>query len=263
MPSNRHHAAELLRRGLPPSKIAREMKIPVGVVMAYLYRQVGEGELRRSDILFTLDIRAREQIENLVQQRASTVGWRLRRWLKAAGVEVDPDDLDIYLKLRDARVDLGDMYELIRDLELSLHRFIREQLELQYGQDWWREGIPLHVREDCAVLNERDQEPAVDLFCYTTIIHLLKIFDQNWNALSPQLPGPLRANKQAFLARLKRLNAVRNIVMHPVKALPLTEDDFYFLRRFHADFAPALHPMQTPPAAPENQPPHDASTAAD
>jgi Swt1-like HEPN len=254
MASNRHQAAELLRRGLSPSKIARDMKIPVGMVMAYLYRQVGEGELRRSDILFTLDIRAREEIEKLVEQRGSTVAWRLRRWLKAAGVEVDPDDLEIYLKLRDARVDLGDMYELIRDLELTLHRFIREQLERQYGADWWREGVPLHVREDCAVLNERDGEPASDLFCYTTMIHLLKIFDQNWRELSAQLPGKLRAHKQDFLARLKRLNAIRNIVMHPVKALPLTEDDFYFLRRFHADFAPALHPMETPPASPEGEP---------
>ncbi len=253
MASNRHHAAELLRRGLPPSQIAREMKIPVGVVMAYLYRQVGEGELRRSDILFTLDIRAREQVEKLVEERGSTVAWRLRRWLKAAGVEVDPDDLEIYLKLRDARVDLGDMYELIRDLELTLHRFIRERLERQYGENWWREGVPLHVREDCAVLNERDGEPATDLFCYTTIIHLLKIFDQNWTAFCEHLPGKLRANKQEFLARLKRLNAIRNIVMHPVKALPLTEDDFYFLRQFHAHFAPALHPMDTPPAAPESE----------
>jgi len=251
MASNRHQAAELLRRGLPPSRIAREMKIPVGVVMAYLYRQVGEGELRRSDILFTLDNRAREQVEKLVEERGSTVPWRLRRWLKAAGVEVDPDDLEIYLKLRDARVDLGDMYELIRDLELTLHRFIRERLERQYGESWWREGIPLHVREDCAVLNERDAEPATELFCYTTIIHLLKIFDQNWTALCERLPGKLRSNKQEFLARLKRLNAIRNIVMHPVKALPLTEADFYFLLQFHADFAPALHPMETPPAAPE------------
>jgi hypothetical protein len=105
------------------------------------------------------------------------------------------------------------------------------------------------------VLNERDAEPATDLFCYTTIIHLLKIFDQNWTAFCEHLPGKLRANKQDFVARLKRLNAIRNIVMHPVKALPLTEADFYFLRQFHADFAPALHSMETPPATPEAETP--------
>jgi len=196
MASNRFQAAELLRHGLSPSQIAREMKIPVGVVMAYLYRQIGEGELRRSDILFTLDPQARERIEKLVQDRGSIVAWKLRRWLHNDGFEVDSEDLQIYLKLRDARVDLGDMYELIRDLELSLHGFVREALEREFGaEQWWREGVPLNVREDCAITNERDAEPASDLFCYTTLIHLLQIFDKNWASLSPALPGKLRANK--------------------------------------------------------------------
>jgi hypothetical protein len=218
--------------------------------MAYLYRQIGEGELRRSDILFTVDPLARERIEKLVQERGSTVPWKLRRWLKSSGFEVDPDDLDIYLKLRDARVALGDMYELIRDLELSLHSFVREALIREHGEaQWWREGVPLSVREDCAITNERDAEPASDLFCYTTLIHLLMIFDKNWTGLGPALPGKLRANKQQFLANLKRLNAIRNMVMHPVKGFVITEQDFDFLRQLHADFAPELNPMEMPPAA--------------
>ena len=226
------------------------MNIPVGVVMAYLYRQIGEGELRRSDILFTLDPLARERIEKLVQERGSTVPWKLRRWLKTLGFEVDPDDLEIYLKLRDARVALGDMYELIRDLELSLHGFVRDALIREYGpEQWWREGVPLNVREDCAITNERDAEPASDLFCYTTLIHLLMIFDKNWPALSSALPGKLRSNKQQFLASLKRLNGIRNMVMHPVKGFVITEQDFDFLRQLHADFAPDLNPMERPPAA--------------
>src|SRR5690348_11836759 len=241
MASNRFQAAELLRHGLSPSQIAREMKIPVGVVMAYLYRQIGEGELRRSDILFTLDPQARERIEKLVQDRGSIVAWKLRRWLHNDGFEVDSEDLQIYLKLRDARVDLGDMYELIRDLELSLHGFVREALEREFGaEQWWREGVPLNVREDCAITNERDPEPAQDLFCYTTIMHLFVVFDKQWTTLSQFLPPKLKGNKQEFLTNLKRLNSIRNKVMHPVKGYVITEEDFDFIRELHTDFAPAI-----------------------
>jgi hypothetical protein len=255
MRSPRYQAAELLRRGLSPSQISREMRIPLGAVMAYLYRLVGEGELRRSDILFALDPRARQEIEKIVQQRGTIHAGRIRRWLHAAGIQVDRDDLNLYLKLRDARVDLGDMYELVRDLELSLHRFVRESLVRQYGeQDWWREGVPLGVREDCALMNERDPEPATELFCYTSVMNLVFTIDKQWTVLAPALPPKLRANKQDFLARLKRLNAIRNMVMHPVKGYTITEEDFDFLRALHVDFAPAVNatPESTrPPVAEE------------
>ncbi len=224
--------------------------------MAYLYRLVGEGELRRSDILFTLNRRARQEIEKIVQQRGTTHAGQIRRWLQAAGIQVDRDDLSIYLKLRDARVDLGDMYELIRDLELSFHRFVREALVRQYGQEnWWREGVPLNVREDCAIMNERDPEPAVDLFCYTSVMNLLMTIDKQWSVLAPHLPTKLRGNKQEFRARLKRLNTIRNMVMHPVKGYTITEEDFDFLRELHTDFAPGINATveATLPAIPQDR----------
>lgn len=243
---SRRQASQLLRQGLPPSKIAQQLSIPLGLVMAHLYRQVGEGEIRRSDILFTLNRHAREEIERLITERGSTVAWKIRRWLRQSSIDVDSADLEIYLKLRDSRVALGDMYELVRDLEIQLHQYIREALIREYGApQWWREGVPVSVREDCAVLNERDSEPAPDLFCYTTVMHLLVIFDKQWNTLAANLPQELRGNKQEFLGRIKRLNQIRNRVMHPVKGFNLTEQDFDFLREFHSEFAQALHALQS------------------
>jgi hypothetical protein len=255
MQSPRYRAAELLRQGLSPSKIAREMNAPLGAVMNYLYRLVGEGALRRSDILFTLDRRARQEIEKIVQQRGTTSPGKIRRWLQSAGIEVDREDLILYLKLRDARVDLGDMYEMIRDLELSLHKFVRDSLIGRYGEEnWWREGVPLNVREDCALINERDPEPAKELFCYTTVMNLFVIFDKQWADISAELPPKLRSNKQEFLARLKRLNAIRNMVMHPVKGYTITEEDFDLLRELHADFAPAVNAVPETTQVPDSEP---------
>lgn len=254
MASPRYRAAELLRQGLSPSQIAREMKCPLGTIMNYLYRLVGEGGLRRSDILFTLEKQARQEIEKIISDRGTVQPGKIRRFLGAAGIEVNADDLRIYLKLRDARVDLGDTYELIRDLELNLHRFIREALLREYSEEWWREGVPLNVREDCAVINERDPEPAQDLFCYTTVMHLFVVFDKQWTALAQFLPAKLKSNKQDFLARLKRLNSIRNKVMHPVKGYAITEEDFDFLRELHADFGPAVTALaEAPPREQEPQ----------
>src|SRR4051812_23406180 len=249
MASPRYRAVELLRQGMSPSQIAREMNAPLGMVMNYLYRLVGEGGLRRSDILFTLDRHARQEIEKIIQERGTIQPGKIRRYLGTEGIDVNSDDLRIYLKLRDARVDLGDTYELIRDLELSLHKFIREALAREHGaENWWREGVPLNVREDCAIINERDAEPAQDLFCYTTVMHLFVVFDKQWTALSQFLPAKLKGNKQDFLGRLKRLNSIRNKVMHPVKGYVITEEDFDFLRELHADFAPAVTAATETPA---------------
>jgi hypothetical protein len=119
----------------------------------------------------------------------------------------------------------------MRDIELRLHEYVKASLVSQYGEEhWWREGVPLPVREDCAVMNERDAEPVQSLYCYTTIMNLRFIFDRNWEVLSRNLPGKLRSDKQEFLAKLTRLNRIRNVVMHPVKGILLQEEEFWFVR---------------------------------
>jgi hypothetical protein len=163
----RKQAANLLLRGMAPSKIAEEMKLPLGVVMNFLYNQVGQGWIRRSDILFSIDAEIRRKIEDAIQQTGKDSVSAVSRALLRAGVNVSRGDLQIYLKLRDARADLGDMYEFIRDIELRLHQYVRASLVAAYGtENWWRQGVPLPVREDCAVTSERDPEPASLIYLY-------------------------------------------------------------------------------------------------
>src|SRR5689334_9722937 len=150
----REEAARLLLEGNPPSKIAERLKLPLGVVMNYLYTQAGQGRIRRSDILFSIDAETRHAIEHAIAAAGDAAG-AVRRALRGAGVQVSRADLDVYLKLRDSRVDLGDMYELLRDIELKLHDYVRSSLIAEFGdENWWRQGVPLPVREDCAVTCE-------------------------------------------------------------------------------------------------------------
>ena len=52
--SRRQQAVQWLVSGLSPSGIADKMGISVLSVMAYLYTEVGEGHIRRSDILYAI-----------------------------------------------------------------------------------------------------------------------------------------------------------------------------------------------------------------
>lgn len=228
----RIQTTNLLLQGKSPSQIAHELHIPLGVILNQLYRAVGTGQLRRSDILFSIDEQVRRAIEEAISATGRSEPRRLRPELAKSGVQVSREDMEVYLRLRDARVDLGDMYEFVREIELRLHDYIRTALSAEYGEaDWWRKGVPLPVREDCAVMNERDAEPVSSLYCYTTLMNLRLILDREWNVLSKNLPGAVRADKQQFLADLSRLNRIRNIVMHPVKGVMFTADDFDFVRR--------------------------------
>ncbi len=250
----RQDAARRLQEGRSPSQIAQEMHLPLGVVMNFLYHEVGLARLRRSDILFSIDPLVRQSVEQAIAKTGSTAPGKVRRALERAGVQVPRDDLNVYLRLRDARVDLGDMYEFIREIELRLHNLVQQALVAEFGEtDWWRKGVPLHVREDCALTNERDSEPVATLYCYTTIMHLRQIFDREWNVLSRALPGRLRSDKPEFLAGLTRLNRIRNVVMHPVKGILLNEDDFDFVRRLRWQLLQA-EKISEQAGQPESQP---------
>src|SRR3954470_17104791 len=156
----RRRSVELLLEGRSPSQIAAEIKLPLGVVLNQLFQAVGQGRIRRSDILFSIDADQRHTMEQAITEIGSTAPASVRRALTKLGANVSREDLNVYLGLRDARVDLGDMYEFMRDIELRLHDFVKTSLIAEYGEvDWWRKGVPLNVREDCAVMNERDPDP--------------------------------------------------------------------------------------------------------
>lgn len=233
---SRDKAVQLLKDGYPPGKIAKTMGISIKSVTAYLFQRVGEGVIRRSDIAFSVPRETRAIIENCIRQSRTQKQNRLWRVIEKSGNPIDRNDLYAYLQVRDARVVLGDMYELVRSIELALHKLIRDCLVQEFGQnEWWRSGIPENIRAECAASRERDTEPADDPYRYTTVIHLKDILDKSWACLSKRLPERVCADKRDFLSRIGKLNRIRNAVMHPVRGTNPTEEDFEFLRKLHSD----------------------------
>lgn len=227
---------QLAQQGLPPSEIADRIGAPFAAVMALLYAHVGEGTLRRSDIVFAFDQDTRDAIELAIEANGTELRG-LRKALQKDGVPIRREDLAVYLTLRDARVALGDMYEMVRDIELTLHDRFRAAFEEAFGENWWREGVPATVRAECAALYEHDPEPAPHAFSYTSLIHLREILDKRWDILAGALPRA-SSDRKKLLADFVTLNRIRNAVMHPVRRAAFTDREFLFVRDFARRLAP-------------------------
>jgi predicted transcriptional regulator len=245
--SRRDEATVLLRQGHSPSRIAALMHIRASEVMHYLHTKIGQGELRRSDIAFSLDRGFRQAVEEVLAAGMHVNASRMNRELRKKGITCDRFDLRVYLEFRRAGVVLGDMYEIVRNIEVRLHTFIKRIFIAEYGEEnWWRGGVPEKIRAECAALLEKDPEPAPEPYRYTHLIALREILDRGWPVLSKHLPAPVTANKKDLLDRLLRLNRIRNAVMHPVRGETLTEEDFEFVYTLEADLGPLSAPVAMP-----------------
>lgn len=234
--TRRDEATALLRQGHSPGQIAALMHIRASEVMHYLHTKIGQGELRRSDIAFSLDRGMRQAVEEAMAAGVPLTTSRMTRELRKRGIACDRFDLRVYLEFRRAGVVLGDMYEIVRNIEVRLHSFIKRIFIAEYGEEnWWRGGVPEKIRAECAALLEKDPEPAPEPYCYTHLIALREILDRGWAVLSKHLPVAVTANKKDMLERLLRLNRIRNAVMHPVRGENLTEEEFEFVYTLEAD----------------------------
>jgi hypothetical protein len=195
--------AELVRQGKAPTEIAAKLRLSMSSVEGYLHRAVGEGLLRRSDIYFSVPRERRNSDRTLVS------------WYTDTGHA------------------LGDMYEDIRRIEIKVHKSVREALVRSYGDGeagWWRKGVPERVRVKCQERRERDVDEPCEPFCYSDLLDLDAILEDSWPLLNDLFPD-YRANRKQLSKDLKQLNRIRNKVMHPVRGLVPSEEEFDFVHR--------------------------------
>lgn len=231
--ARKNEAAELLIEGYSIPEIAYKMGISPISVKLYLCTVLGEGGIRRSDIFFSISSDKRKAIEEIVGNSQEYQTWEIQKILKEKGCEISKEELDVFLMLREKDALRGDMYEYIREIEVTLHDMIKEVLVVEFGDDWWRKGVPLSIRKDCVSRREEDVVPVGDPYCYTTFIHLSMIIDKHWKFFNSVLPSELADNKKHLLKQLNEINSIRNVVMHPVKNVILTQEKFCFIHDFH------------------------------
>lgn len=161
----REDTLDLLQQGNTPGQIAKRMGVSIKTTLAYLDQMVGEGRVRRSDILLTIPAHHRRR-------------------------PVNTDDNMVVEKYGQVFHLLGEIYEDVRFIETVLHAHIRKTLERYLGRgekEWWMKGIPENTRKDCQVRREEDVA-RLDPYCYTDLIDLRIIIDKQWVILGPTLP---------------------------------------------------------------------------
>jgi len=223
----------MLQEGLSPAQIAERLGISTGSVRQYLWVAVGEGLIRRSDILFSLPKILRQSAELCVSKGNFSI-YDLEGVLDQNEIPYQRVELEMVWNLTVARAGLGDLYEYLISTEKLLHEQIHKVLAAKYGDtDWWRQGVPEKVRLDCVTAREKDTDGDGEPFAYTTLIHLREILERQWPQFQNLLPKEAAADKKAFLRDLERLNGIRNRVMHPTRLHKISDDDFEFAREMH------------------------------
>jgi hypothetical protein len=231
----REDTLRMLREGLSPKEISRARGVSIDTTLGYLDQLVGRGDLRRSDIFFSVP----KDIRNIIPISLFSGDTRTIQGISALArmfsINADPEDILVVIRYGDSRHALGDMYEDIRAIETYLHGVIGQALLDEYeGSEmgWWRQGVPESVRKSCVIRQEEDSEPVLDPYCYTELLDLWQILDKQWKVLSKVLPEEMTKNKQDLRRKMIRLNTIRRNVMHPVRGIIPSEEDFDFIREF-------------------------------
>ena len=123
-----------------------------------------------------------------------------------------PKDLEEVRKMVNNPILLN--HALIEWLENALRELIQEVLSREYGEEWWREGVDINTRKECA---ERKQEAQlkeerklsellfIDFHTYAEIIEKKK-------KIFTPIIGKTEIDE--LINRLKKLIPIRNAIMH-------------------------------------------------
>jgi hypothetical protein len=145
---------------------------------------------------------------------------------------VELSDIETVLRYGTTSGALGEMYEDLRAIEVGLHRSVRSSLEAEYGRGelgWWRKGVPDAIRASCQTKREQDDDPVLEPYNYTDLMELRDIIVKNWEVVRRKLPEDVGADRKQLGTDLARLNGLRRNVMHPVRNVIPTEEDFRFV----------------------------------
>jgi hypothetical protein len=134
-----------------------------------------------------------------------------------------------------------DAYRIIADVLGELREAVRQGLEREHGEKWYRKGLPETVLERLVAAKEREQ--AIDWYesqyqqvmDYAVFPDLLEIIEHNSNSF-PEITG-LAPSAALLTARFMELEVMRAKLG---RTRPITESELSFLGTFHLRFRKAM-----------------------
>jgi tetratricopeptide (TPR) repeat protein len=123
----------------------------------------------------------------------------------------------------------GNMHETKRDslylFENNVREFIRILLETNYGEEWWRQGVPPKVRAKCASRREEalDEEREADLLLFADFYDYKTIIESNKTIFASYI------DTKEWCQKLNDMEPIRNAIAHnrPLKNAPVRVSDYH------------------------------------
>lgn len=228
--------------GMRPYKIAAHLNLTTSDVTESLVAAITAHKIKRSQVLATLEMEIQEELSVWLPSLRKFNPKKIERFfplikdLTAGCIDLTIEELNLYLLCYKKGFQDGDLYELLCDFERTMHTKIKTALIHSYGDHaWWKNGVPLAIRTKCGQRFEEAEDGEYPPYGFITLGEMLHIltYKPNQSVFSQKLP--LAQNKKPLKVEMlqkefKEITKIRNKVMHPVGALPTTEDEFFFVR---------------------------------
>lgn len=227
-------AAKYVRLQLDPNEITTKMGISPQSICQYIALAIGNGKITRSDFVFSFPKDVREHLNQAIRSKPHDPIAAMARALRKIDRRIPKEFLRMYVTNWDPRPDL---YRTICTSEVLIHTAIRYFLQEKFGDGeagWWRQGVPVKIRQECQQMREADPRPAREPYEYTTFINLCDVIAHNWTLFVRVMPTSLSCDRRKLKDDFVKMNGIRNSVMHPVKSIEFYEDDYLFCRDFEA-----------------------------
>jgi len=223
----------LMADGLTLSTIAKQCGVSTCSLIQNIDSAVHAGRVLRSQVQSALNKDWLDLVAPMTRNPRVFTPKVISHMLKEtySNCDLDLEEVALYVLYCKKSYRAIDLYEVLHDMERTLHTKIKEVLIRKYHEFWWKTGVPKSVRTSCQVAVEddpehRDEHP----YDYTTLLNLKEILDKQWSLFGKQLPLDVAQRKPDLMKDFNRLNAIRNKVMHPVRHAPPSDEEFAFAK---------------------------------
>jgi DNA sulfur modification protein DndB len=158
--------------------------------------------------------------------------YAMMKIIKDVHNEFTPIGLEKYLKDRESKWNEKATI-IVKDIQMLISKNIMSSLKKNFGDQWWRQGVPEEIRTAAASAREKDENPS-DLETYFVLIDYRKIIAKNWEMFKEKYGFGKSSKKDDKLSWFQDLNTIRNKVSHPERGL-VTEEEYKFLTKIQEE----------------------------
>ena len=155
----------------------------------------------------------------------------MMQYIHKSKPEFNPSGLKEYIDSQDYE-GTKEARDLIDKIQRMLFENVFDKLKKHFGEkesEWWAQGVPPGVRENCAKLRENDPERK-NIEQYITLIDYYNIAAHNWSLFESDLAFTKDGGKDKKLSWIKDLNKIRNKTHH-VEKWPLSKEEVDLVRK--------------------------------